>query len=186
MCIRDRVNTPVSTEIKQTDTSISTNLDSKSDESNAMIQLLLKLNQKLDAQKIDSDIKFKELKIELKTGHDKLIQKCDQLIIKLDNLNVVKNELETQKVSSSNQQNAVLNRNLFKNNNNSSNEGSNSDNISSKIVVVEKDTINSENIMNDSEIFEFMKSERKFRESILVQGVQRVEFSFNVVLGRCV
>ena len=77
-----------------------------------------------------------------------------------------------------------MNINLFKNNN-SDNECSidNSNNTSSKIVVVEKDKHDNESIMNDNEIFEFMKSERKLRESILVQGVQGVEFSFDVVLG---
>ena len=50
-------------------------------------------------------------------------------------------------------------------------------------MVVEKDKHDNESIMNDNEVFEFTKSERKLRESILVQGVQGVEFSFNVVLG---
>ena len=33
-------------------------------------------------------------------GKDQLIKKCDKLITKLENLNVVENKLETQKVSS--------------------------------------------------------------------------------------
>ena len=160
MCIRDSP-------------SISTSLDNKPDENSAMIQLLLKLDKKLDEQKIDSDIKFNELKNEIKMGHDKLIKKCDQLIKKLDNLNVVESQLETQKVNGGTQQNAELNINLFKINN-SSNECNidNSNNTSSKIVVLEKDKHDNESTMNDNEIFEFMKSERKLRESILVQGVQ--------------
>ena len=87
----DEANMPVSAEITKADTSISTSLDSKPDENSAMIQLLLKLDKKLDEQKSDSDIKFthlndkfdsfksgfNELKNEIKMGHDKLIKKCD-------------------------------------------------------------------------------------------------------------
>ena len=138
------------------------------------------MNDKFDSL----DIKFNELKNEMKLGHNHLIKKRDKLITKLDeNLNLVESQFERQKVKSSTQQNAVLDNNIFKNNN-SSNECTDNSNItSSKIVVLEKDKNDNESIMNDNEIFKFMKSERKLRESILVQGVQGVEFSFDVVLG---
>ena len=132
----DEANTPVSAEITRDDPSISTSLDNKPDENSAMIQLLLKLDKKLDEQKIDSDIKFNELKNEIKLGHNHLMKKCDKLITKLENLNLVESQLETQKVNSGTQQNAVLNMNLCKNNN-SDNECTDKSNVtSSKIVVL--------------------------------------------------
>ena len=179
----DEVNTPVSTEITRDEPSISTMPVSKLDDTTEMMKILLNkfdsFDKKLDERKRDTDIQFtnlnnkfdnfksgfNELKDEIKMGKDQLIKKCDKLITKLENLNVVENN------------------NLCKNNS-SDNEGTNkSSNTSSKIVVVEKNKNDNEIIMNDNEIFEFMKSERKLRESILVQGVQGVEFSFNV---RCV
>ena len=95
--------------------------DSKPDETNAMMQLLLKLDKKLDKQnneikEIQSSFKinFNELKNEIKIGHDNLVKKVDKVITKLDeNLN----QLVSQKVNSSTQQNAVLNNNVFKNDN---------------------------------------------------------------------
>ena len=137
------------------------------------------LNFKFDIQKseikeIQSSFKsnFNEMKNEMKKCHNNLIKKCDKLITKLDNLNLVESQLETQKVNSGTQQNAVLNINICKNNH-SDNECTDKSNVtSSKIVVLEKGKNDNESIMNDNEMFEFMKSERKLRESILVQGVQ--------------
>ena len=117
MCIRDR-NTPVSVvsvETEKVATSMSASSEGKPDETSAMVQLLLKLDKKLDEQKSNSnikytnlndkfdkfdsfDIKFNELKNEIKNGNDNLIKQCDKLIKKLDE-NLI--QLENQKVSGS-------------------------------------------------------------------------------------
>ena len=52
----------------------------------------------------------------------------------------------------------------------------------SKNIMLENDN---ESIMNDNEVFECIESERELKEGIFVQGVQGVEFSFDVVLGGC-
>ena len=67
----DEANTPVSVETTKTDTSISAMSDSKPDGTAAMIQLLLnKFDEKFDK----FDIKFNEIKNEIKLGHNHLIK----------------------------------------------------------------------------------------------------------------
>ena len=154
--------------------------DKKLDEQNSEIkEIQSSFNNKFDKQsdKFDSfDIKFNELKNEIKIGHDNLVKKVDKVITKLDESLSL---LETQKVNST-QKNEVLNNNVIKNYN-VNNEFTDSKNITgSKNIMLENDN---ESIMNDNEVFECIESERKFGESIFVQGVQGVEFSFDVVLG---
>ena len=65
------------------------------------------------------------------------------------------------------------------------NNVSNSDKLNneftdSKNIILENDN---ESIMSDNEVVECIESEREFGESIFVQGVQGLEFSFDVVLG---
>ena len=191
----DEADTPVSViyvEAEKVATPMSVSSEIKSDSTAAMMQLLLSkfdeqsvkfdnFDKKLDEQKNEIrdsfDKQFNELKNEIQLGHDNLIKKVDKVIIKWDESLSL---LETQKVNSSTQKNAVLNNNVIKNDN-SNNELTDSKNItSSKNVVLENDN---ESIMSENEMFEFIESERKLRESIFVQGVQGVEFSFDVVLG---
>ena len=111
------------TENVETEQVTSIPLENKTDEMlarlyNMMCSNFNDLNFKFDVQKseikeIQSSFKsgFNELKDEIKTGKDQLIKQCDKLITKLDNLNLVESQLETQKVNSGTQQNAVLNNN---------------------------------------------------------------------------
>ena len=117
MCEMDVELTPISqiSETRVTElntvpsTSISTSLESKSDSTASLMQLLLNkfdeqsvkfdnLDKKLDEQKSDSNIKFtklndkfdsfditfNELRNEIKNGNDNHIKQCDKVIKKLD------------------------------------------------------------------------------------------------------
>ena len=89
--------------------------------------------------------------------------RCDKVIKRLDESLI---QIENQKVSST--KNEVL-----------INKVNNSDNLNNEFIGSKNDMV----LENDNEVFECIESERELGESIFVQGVQRLEFSVDVVLG---
>ena len=152
------------------------NITLEPDEINAMMQLLLKLDKKLDEQKSDPnikytnlndkfdeqkneirnslDIKFNEIKDEIKNRNTNLIRQCDIVISKLDEQLI---QIENQKVSSS--ENMTKNEVLI-------NKVSNSDNLNNEFTGSKKNMI----LENDNAVFECIESERELGESIFVKG----------------